>query len=149
MVEVLCAALKDVCVELNVPEEPSVMSLRNVSHLATRINARLDARTPLSALELAVRLHPTPAVGGKPTSVAVQFLQSVEGFDRGRYAGPVGWVDARGDGKWAIGIRSAEVDGACASIYAGNGMVRGSDPADELTETQLKLQALLAALVRP
>jgi menaquinone-specific isochorismate synthase len=149
VIEVLQAALEDICVELDVPDRPSVMSLRNVSHLATRITARLDPRTPLSALELAARIHPSPAVGGNPTSVAVPYLQSVEGFDRGRYAGPVGWVDARGDGAWAIGIRSAVVDGAYASIFAGNGMVKGSDPADELTETQLKLQALLAALVRP
>ena len=147
--EVLRAALEDICVELDVPDRPSVMSLRNVSHLATRITARLDPRTPLSALELAARIHPSPAVGGNPTSVAVPYLQSVEGFDRGRYAGPVGWVDARGDGAWAIGIRSAVVDGAHASIFAGNGLVKGSDPADELTETQLKLQALLATLVRP
>ena len=125
------------------------MGLRNVSHLATRITARLDPRTPLTALELAARIHPSPAVGGNPTPAALPYLQSVEGFDRGRYAGPVGWVDARGDGAWAIGIRSAEVDGAHASIFAGNGIVKGSDPADELAETQLKLQALLAALVRP
>jgi menaquinone-specific isochorismate synthase len=149
VIDVLRAAFQDICVELDVPDRPSVMSLRNVSHLATRITARLDTRTPLTALELAARIHPTPAVGGNPTSVVVPYLQSVEGFDRGRYAGPVGWVDARGDGAWAIGIRSAMVDGAHASIFAGNGMVKGSDPADELTETQLKLQALLAALVRP
>jgi menaquinone-specific isochorismate synthase len=149
VIDVLAAALRDVCVELEVPDRPSVMSLRNVSHLATRITARLDPRTPLTALELAARIHPTPAVGGNPASVVLPYLQSVEGFDRGRYAGPVGWVDARGDGAWAIGIRSAEVDGARASIFAGNGLVKGSDPADELTETQLKLQALLAALVRP
>ena len=83
------------------------------------------------------------------TDVGERFLQKVEGFDRGRYAGPVGWVDAQGDGAWAIGIRSAEVDGNQARIFAGNGVVAGSDPADELAETQLKLQALLAALVRP
>jgi menaquinone-specific isochorismate synthase len=80
---------------------------------------------------------------------ARRYLQQVEGFDRGRYAGPVGWVDARGDGAWALGIRSAEVSGAHACIFAGNGIVAGSDPSDELAETQLKLQALLAAVVRP
>ena len=76
-------------------------------------------------------------------------MQKVEGFDRGCYAGPVGWTDARGNGAWAYGIRSAEVQGARARIYAGNGIVAGSDPREELAETQLKLQALLAALVRP
>ena len=88
-------------------------------------HGRLDPRTPATALELAARIHPTPAVGGNPTAAAVRYLQAVEGFDRGRYAGPVGWVDARGDGAWAIGIRSAEVDGAHASIFAGNGVVKG------------------------
>ena len=72
-----------------------------------------------------------------------------EGFDRGLYAGPVGWVDASGDGEWALGLRSASVEGARASLYAGAGIVAGSDPEAELAETQLKLQALLAALVRP
>ena len=138
------------CAELDVPDQPSVLGLRNVSHLATHITGRLDGRaTPESALELVARVHPTPAVGGDPTEAAVRYLQEVEGFDRGRYAGPVGWVDARGDGAWAIGIRCAEVEGARARIFAGNGVVAGSDPADELAETQLKLQALLAALVRP
>jgi menaquinone-specific isochorismate synthase len=149
VIDVLRSALAPVCVELDVPEEPSVMSLRNVSHLATRITGRLAPATPETALELVARIHPTPAVGGDPTPTALRYLVEVEGFERGRYAGPVGWVDARGDGAWAVGIRCAEVDGAHARIFAGNGVVAGSDPADELTETQLKLQALLAALVRP
>jgi menaquinone-specific isochorismate synthase len=149
VIDVLRAALAPVCVELDVPAQPSVMSLRNVSHLATRITGRLAPATPESALELVARIHPTPAVGGDPTPAALRYLAGVEGFDRGRYAGPVGWVDARGDGAWAVGIRSAEIDGAHARIFAGNGVVAGSDPGDELTETQLKLQALLAALVRP
>ena len=102
-----------------------------------------------SALQLVARVHPTPAVGGTPTDEAVAYIGEVEGFDRGRYAGPVGWMDARGDGSWAIGLRSAEVDGEHASMYAGVGVVAGSRPKAELEETQLKLQALLAALVRP
>jgi menaquinone-specific isochorismate synthase len=149
VIDALRRALAPVCAELVVPDTPEVMSLRNVSHLATRITGRLAATTPETAFELVARVHPTPAVGGDPTDTAVRYLQQVEGFDRGRYAGPVGWVDARGDGAWAIGIRCAEVDGAHARLFAGNGMVTGSDPAEELTETQLKLQALLAALVRP
>jgi menaquinone-specific isochorismate synthase len=102
-----------------------------------------------SALQLVARVHPTPAVGGTPTDEAVAYIGEVEGFDRGRYAGPVGWMDARGDGSWAIGLRSADVDGDHASMYAGAGVVAGSRPGTELEETQLKLQALLAALVRP
>ncbi len=149
VVDGLTRALKPVCVELQVPAAPSILGLRNVSHLATSINGRLAAAHQETALELVARVHPTAAVGGDPMDAAVPYLQKVEGFDRGRYAGPVGWVDARGDGAWAIGIRSAEVDGSTARIFAGNGVVAGSDPADELAETQLKLQALLAALVRP
>ena len=106
----------------------------------------LDA---LSALELVARVHPTPAVGGTPAEAAVAYVSEAEGFDRGRYARPVGWMDAFGDGSWAIGLRAAEVDGEHASMYAGVGVVAGSRPRAELEETQLKLQALLAALVRP
>ncbi len=149
VVDVLRDALAPVCAELEVPAQPSVLGLRNVSHLASHIVARLDPATPESALELVARVHPTPAVGGNPTAAALRYLREVEGFDRGRYAGPVGWVDADGDGAWAIGIRCAEIDGARARLFAGNGVVAKSDPADELAETQLKLQALLAALVRP
>lgn len=150
VVEGIAAALTPLCASLDVPDTPSVMGLRNVSHLATHITGRLaPGPHPPSVLDLAARVHPTPAVGGSPTSDAVRYLQKVEGFDRGRYAGPVGWLDGRGDGCFALGIRGAEVSGRTAHIYAGNGIVAGSDPAEELAETQLKLQALLAALVRP
>ena len=150
VVEAIASALRPICDQLDVPERPSVLGLRNVSHLGTHITGRLPAGAPApSALELVGRIHPTPAVGGTPTDAALRYLQKVEGFDRGRYAGPVGWVDSRGDGCFALGIRCAEVDGSRARIYAGNGIVSGSDPAEELAETQLKLQALLAALVRP
>jgi menaquinone-specific isochorismate synthase len=153
VVDALEKTLAEVCSEIDVAQQPSVMALRNVSHLATRITGLLvadeQAMPRPSALELAARLHPTPAVGGDPTEAAVEYLRGVEGFDRGCYAGPVGWVDARGDGEFAIGIRCAEVNGCRARIYAGNGVVEGSDPDEELAETQLKLQALLAALVRP
>ncbi len=148
VVDAIAGALRPLCETLDVPGTPSVMSMRNVSHLASRITGRLATDAP-SVLGLAARIHPTPAVGGHPTDAAVRYLQKVEGFDRGRYAGPVGWIDSRGDGCFALGIRSAQVSGRRASIFAGNGIVAGSDPASELTETQLKLQALLSALVRP
>jgi menaquinone-specific isochorismate synthase len=147
VVEAIAAALRPLCRSLEVPDEPSVLGLRNVSHLASHLTGRLSE--PQSVLELAARIHPTPAVGGSPTDAAVRYLQKVEGFERGGYAGPVGWMDSRGDGCFALGIRGAEVDGNRASLFAGNGIVAGSDPTDELAETQLKLQALLAALVRP
>ncbi|MGH9056543.1 MAG: isochorismate synthase [Acidimicrobiales bacterium] len=150
VVDFLWDALAPVCEDLEVPDRPSVLSLRNVSHLATRITGRLaGGDSAPGVLDLVARVHPTPAVAGAPTRPAISYLQEVEGFDRGRYGGAVGWVDGRGDGQWAVGIRCAEIAADRARIYAGNGVVAGSDPADELAETQLKLQALLAALVRP
>jgi menaquinone-specific isochorismate synthase len=149
VIDAMRSALSGVCEELTVPEQPSVLGLRNVSHLATHIAGRLSAPSPPTALQLVSLVHPTPAVAGYPAPVAIEYLQKAEGFDRGCYAGPVGWVDGRGDGAWALGIRCAELSGSGARIYAGNGIVDGSDPAEELAETQLKLQALLAALVRP
>ncbi len=153
VVDHIADALAPLCGTLDVPSSPSVMALRNVSHLGTPITGRLRPGNPdgdlPDALELAARLQPTPAVGGEPAAAAMAWQEAHEGFDRGLYAGPVGWVDASGDGEWALGLRSASVEGARASLYAGAGIVAGSDPEAELAETQLKLQALLAALVRP
>ena len=102
-----------------------------------------------SVLELGRLLHPTPAVGGHPTAAALALIGALEPGTRGRYAGPVGWIDSRGDGELVVGIRSAQLDGSTASMWAGVGVVDGSDPADELAETQFKLQTMLAAIVRP
>lgn len=140
--------LRPLCSDLDVPSMPTIMQLRNVLHLGTEICGSLRSPAP-SALELAAALHPTPAVAGTPTAEALAWLDDNEGLRRGRYAGPVGWVDADGDGMFAIGIRSAEVDGCSARLFAGVGVVEGSDPRRELVETQLKLQAILAAVVRP
>jgi menaquinone-specific isochorismate synthase len=142
-------ALRPWCDELDVPEAPSIVALRNVSHLGTLIRGRLRDGDVPSALGLAAALHPTAAVGGTPREAALDWLDANEGFERGPYAGPVGWVDASGDGEFVVGIRSAVVDGAQARLFAGVGVVDGSDPATELAETQFKLQALLAAVVRP
>ena len=158
VIEGLRRTLGPVCESLDIPDKPTVLELRNVSHLATHLSGVLSAVPDKSAhpgfavptaLQLVARVHPTPAVGGTPTNEAVAYIGQVEGFDRGRYAGPVGWMDACGDGSWAIGLRSAHVDGDHATMYAGVGIVAGSRPAAELQETQLKLQALLAALIRP
>ena len=151
VVDDVAAALRPRCDRLTVPETPSIVPLRNVSHLGTRVTGQLagpPAAWP-TALDLAAELHPTAAVGGTPRPAALSWLQAREGFQRGPYAGPVGWVDARGDGEWMVGIRSAVVSGATARLYAGVGVVADSDPAAELGESQLKLQALLAAVVRP
>ena len=142
------------CDELDIPSTPSIVALRNVSHLGTLITGSLrardvaDAKAP-SALQLAGLLNPTAAVGGVPTDVALALQQELEPEARGTYAGPVGWVDAAGNGEWAVGLRSARIDGNHARMFAGGGIVADSDPVAELVETQLKLQALLAAVVRP
>ncbi len=148
VIEEIERVLRPLCHELDVPHAPTIMQLRNVLHLGTEIGGTLTGPAP-TALELVAALHPTPAVAGTPTSDALAWLKANEGLVRGRYAGPVGWVDADGDGMFAIGIRSAEVAGTRARLFAGVGVVEGSDPRRELVETQLKLQALLAALVRP
>ena len=149
VVEAVEAGLAGVCDRLDVPAAPSIVPLRNVSHLGTSISGTLAAGSTVSALDLAIRLHPTPAVAGTPTGAALAYLAAVEGFDRGRYAGPVGWVDARGDGEFAVGIRCADIEGNRARLIAGVGIVSDSVAESELAETQFKLQALLAAVVRP
>jgi menaquinone-specific isochorismate synthase len=94
-------------------------------------------------------LHPTPAVCGFPRAAALDLIDRYEELDRGPYAGPVGWVDAAGNGVWAVSVRCAEIDGTAARLWAGNGIVADSNPATELAETRVKFQALLSALVRP
>ena len=148
IVEAVAAALAPVCDHLDVPATPSIVQLRNVLHLGTPIRGRL-ADPALTVLELARLLHPTPAVGGVPREAALALIKELEQAERGRYAGPVGWVDRHGDGELVLGIRSAAVDGNRASMWAGVGLVVGSETAAELAETQFKLQALLAAIVRP
>ena len=100
----------------------------------------------MSTLELGGLLHPTPAVGGEPHAVAAPLIPALEGLDRGWYAGAVGWTDANEDGELCVALRCALLDGAVARCYAGVGVVRDSDPAAELAETEVKLQALLPIL---
>jgi isochorismate synthase len=136
------------CSYLDEEAEPRVVAMANVQHLATRVEGRLSS-PPASVIELMVALHPTPAVGGVPRDRALEAIRRFEGLDRGRFAGPVGWVDAAGNGAWAVGIRSAELEGTRARLFAGVGVVEDSDPELELAETRAKLQALLSAIVRP
>jgi menaquinone-specific isochorismate synthase len=135
------------CSELWVDPEPTLLRLANVQHLATSSYGLLDE--PLSALELAGRLHPGAAICGTPTAEALELIRQLEGMDRGRYAAPVGWMDADGDGEWAIALRCAEVSGGTpgrARLFAGAGIVAESDPESELEETRLKLRPMLSAL---
>jgi menaquinone-specific isochorismate synthase len=135
------------CSYLDYEPEPSVVGVANVQHLATMVEGRLSQPAP-SILQLVAALHPTPAVNGWPRDEARAWIEANEGFDRGRYAGTVGWVDSRGNGTFAVSIRCADVDGSTARLVAGNGIVADSDPETELAETQVKLQAMLGALTR-
>lgn len=137
----IAEALSPLSVWVTAPDEPVTVQVANIQHLATPIRAQL-AR-PVSALTLAGTLHPTPAVGGEPLGVAAPVIPALEGLDRGWYAGPVGWVDTNEDGEFCVALRCALLRGPLARLYAGVGVVRDSDPAAELAETDTKLQALL------
>ena len=125
-------------------EEPVIVKMANIQHLATPIRAQL-ARS-VGAVRLAGVLHPTPAVGGEPFAVAEPLIPALEGLDRGWYAGPVGWTDTNEDGEFCVALRCALLRGPLARCYAGVGVVRDSDPAAELAETDVKLAALLPVL---
>lgn len=137
------------CSYLDWEPEPSIVAVANVQHLGTRMEGKLSQPTP-SVLDLVYQLSPTPALGGHPREQALALIASVEGIDRGRYGGAVGWVDAHGNGTWAVAIRCAELgsDLTSARLFAGGGIVADSDPHAELAETQAKFQAMLAALIR-
>ena len=122
----------------------TLMKLRNVQHLFTPVVGQ--APGDLNILELVERLHPTPAVGGYPRAAALPVIAQRERLDRGWYAGPIGWMDARGDGEFAVAIRSALLRGAEAALFAGCGLVAGSDPEREYVESSLKLRPMLSVL---
>ena len=130
--------------ELQHPEEPTILRLGNVQHLHTPVRARL--REGITVFDVLERLHPTPAVGGTPRDLAMAFIRQHEGFHRGWYASPVGWVDWREEGEFAVALRSALVHGRRATLFAGCGIMPGSDPAAEYEESCLKLRPMLQAL---
>ena len=149
VVDAVVDCLRASGVDITSVRGPDVARLATVSHLATTITGNVEPRSASSALELALRLHPTPAVAGAPRDTALAMLDDLETFDRGRYAGPVGWVDAHGDGEWAVALRCAELEGTTAHLVAGAGIVAGSDPDSEWAETQAKLEPMLRVLVQP
>jgi menaquinone-specific isochorismate synthase len=142
-------ALAPLCSSMNVPEAPFVLHLPNVMHLATDVAGVVHDSDGANVLELAASLHPSAAVGGTPTKVAVEMIAEIEGMDRGRYAGPVGWMDARGDGEFGIALRSAEINGNRVRLFAGCGIVADSDPEAELAEAQAKFVPVRDALGGP
>ncbi|MFC4554468.1 isochorismate synthase [Georgenia faecalis] len=140
-------ALGPYCTSFNVPEAPFVLHLPNVMHLASDVTGVVDATRGPSSLALAAALHPTAAVCGTPTPEAAGVLARAERMDRGRYAGPVGWIGADGDGEWGIALRSGVVqDARTVRLFAGCGVVAASDPAAELAESEAKLLPMRSAL---
>ena len=141
-IEWLLNELLPFCSYIDADPEPKIVSLEHVHHLGTEVAGQLS-NPACSILELVNALHPTPAVGGDPQTEALAIIKRVEGIDRRRYAGPVGWMAADGDGEFAVGIRSAEVKANTARLFAGVGLVEDSDPQSELEETEAKFKTML------
>jgi isochorismate synthase len=146
VVDMLRASLGPIVETLRVAEVPAILPLRHVQHLVTPVTG--TTRDEGGLLVLAQRLHPTPAVGGAPRDVALALIDEHEGFDRGWYAGPIGWLGADGDGELMVALRSGLVAGATATLFAGCGIVADSDPVREWEESRLKLRTMIAALGR-
>ncbi|MEU6645219.1 isochorismate synthase [Saccharomonospora sp. NPDC046836] len=148
LAEAVIEALRPFCRKLDAPGVPELVSTPTMWHLGTTVTGELIDRD-VTALRLAAALHPTPAICGTPTESARELVGELEPFERGYYAGAVGWVDADGDGEWAVSIRCAEVAGQSLRLYAGGGIVPESDPQAELDETSAKFVTLLRAMGLP
>ncbi|MFB9377276.1 isochorismate synthase MenF [Kineococcus gynurae] len=144
VVEAILEALRPFCRQINAPE-PELHATPALWHLATPVTGLLIDRE-VTSTHLVAALHPTPAVGGTPRSEALSVIREIEGLDRGCYAGAVGWQDGDGDGEWVVAVRCGEVSGRRLRIFAGAGIVAGSDPAAELAETGVKMRTMLDAL---
>ena len=143
-VDSLVQALEPFCEHVDADSEPFSLALPNVWHLASDVHGVL--KQSASVLDLAEALHPTAAVAGTPRLEAQRLIAELEPFDRGRYAGPVGWIGADGDGEWAIALRGGQLDGVEVRAFAGCGIVAESEPSAELAETDLKFQPIIGAL---
>jgi menaquinone-specific isochorismate synthase len=140
-------ALEPFCTSTNVPESPYVLHLANVMHLATDVTGALAEKlSHVDAFTILEQLHPSAAVCGTPREQAAELIAEIEGMSRGRYAGPVGWIDAAGDGELGIALRCGQINGSSIRIFAGCGIVAGSDPAKELAESEAKLVPMRSAL---
>jgi menaquinone-specific isochorismate synthase len=146
-VESMREALGPLCDTLDIEPQPDLLRLPNLQHLGTWVHGTLAAAgPPRSALALAAAVHPTAAVCGTPTGTALELIRELEHMDRERYAGAVGWVDADGNGEWGIALRCAQLSGRTARLFAGGGIVAGSDPAAELAEAEVKFRPMRGAL---
>ena len=140
-------ALDPFCTSTNVPESPFVLHLANVMHLATDVTgALIESKKSVDAFTILEKLHPSAAVCGTPTENAAKLIKDIEGMPRGRYAGPVGWLDARGDGELGIALRCGQITENELRIFAGCGIVAGSNPEKELTESNAKFAPMRSAL---
>lgn len=137
-------ALEPFCDHVDADQVPFAMPLPNVWHLASDVHGVLSSNA--SVLDLAAAIHPTAAVAGTPRAESLELISQLEPFDRGRYAGPVGWIGADGDGEWAIALRGAQISGDVVRAFAGCGIVSESDPASEAAETELKFKPIVDAL---
>lgn len=143
-VQSLVETLTPFCSRLCVPDEPSVLHLPHLSHLATEVHGTLAADTAL--LDLVARVHPTAAVAGSPRPAALRLIGELEAMDRGGYLGPVGWLDAQGNGEFGVALRCAQLSEATARLFAGGGIVVGSDPVTEADEVAAKFRVIQSAL---
>ncbi|WP_258535760.1 isochorismate synthase MenF [Bacillus sp. 03113] len=144
VVDMISEAMNEVCEEVIIPSKPNLLKIRDIQHLYTPVKGIM--KTGQSILLLVERLHPTPALGGFPRELALEKIRESEGFDRGLYSGPLGWVDYQGNGEFSVSIRSGLVQGKEASIFAGCGIVADSDPEHEYHETNIKFRTMLTAL---
>jgi menaquinone-specific isochorismate synthase len=143
-IQSLVERLDPFCSQLHVPDEPSVLHLANVSHLASDVRGTLAADTPL--MDLIAAVHPTAAVAGSPRAAAMQLISELEQIDRGGYCGPVGWLDAQGNGEFGVALRCAQLKDNTARLFAGGGIVAGSDPDTEAAEVAAKFRVIQSAL---
>ena len=140
-------SLAPFCSSTNVPDSPYVLHLANVMHLATDVTGAVDnSPNHIDAFSILEKLHPSAAVCGTPTSIAANVIADLEGMSRGRYAGPVGWIDAHGDGELGIALRCGQIDENKIRLFAGCGIVAGSNPKKELVESQVKFAPMTSAL---
>jgi len=147
VIRAISRALKPFCSSLVVPSTPSILKLPGIQHLHSEISGTVHAGKDISILEILGKLHPTPAVGGIPRKKALEWLSENENTERGWYSGPVGWVNDRGEGDFAIALRAALLRGNRAYLHAGAGIVSGSVPKEELKETELKMKAAFSAIL--
>ncbi|AGK55315.1 menaquinone-specific isochorismate synthase [Bacillus sp. 1NLA3E] len=144
VVQMIKEAMSEVCQQVIIPERPALMKMRDIQHLYTPVIGKTDGHTSL--LQIVERLHPTPALGGLPKKEAVEKIREVELMDRGLYGGPIGWMDYRENGEFAVAIRSGLIQGDQASLFAGCGVVADSNSESEYLETNIKFRPMLTAL---